>query len=297
MVSIMVSLACVPAFNEGKNIAKLVKNCLNYVDKVVVYDDGSTDNTKFKAENAGAFVIRSEKNQGKGAALKSLFSISKFLNVDIMTTIDADGQFLPEEIPNLMEPISDKKFDIVIGNRFKSNNKIPKYRKFGNDFLDKITEFASDSNIEDTQSGFRSYSKKAIEKIHFNTKGFGADAEILLSAVKLGLTISEKPITVIYDTGGRTSTKNPISHTSEVIVSLIEEISLKRPLKFLGLPGIVLIGIGIIFLINTVSIFNDTRYFSVPNTMVSFSFLVIGIIMLLMSVLLYSVSRMNAKSQ
>ena len=163
--------------------------------------------------------------------------------------------------------------------------------------LDKITKIASELNIEDTQSGFRAYSKNAIDVVTFSSSGFGADAEILSSVAENNLKISEEPISVLYNTGGKTSTKNPVSHTSEVIFSLIEEISLKRPLKFLGLPGIVLIGIGITFLINTVSLFNDTRYFSVPNTMVSFSFLIIGIIMLLMSVLLYSVSKVNVKSK
>ena len=80
------------------------------------------------------------------------------------------------------------------------------------------------------------------------------------------------------------------------LVSLIEEICLKKPLKFLGLPGMVLVGIGIIFLINTLSLFNDTNYFSVPSTMISLSFLIIGIIILLMSVLLYSVSKISSNT-
>jgi len=293
----MITVACIPAFNEEQHIARIIRSCSKHVDKVIVCNDGSTDNTESEANSAGAYVINHSTNMGKGKSMKSLFELCKLMNADIVVTIDGDGQLDPNEIPKLIKPIEEKKSDIVIGNRFKSNNKIPKYRKLGNDMLDKITKIASELNIEDTQSGFRAYSKNAIDVVTFSSSGFGADAEILSSAAENNLKISEEPISVLYDTGGKTSTKNPVSHTSEVIVSLIEEISLKRPLKFLGMPGMVLIGIGIIFLINTVSLFNDTRYFSVPNTMVSFSFLVIGIIMLLMSVLLYSVSRVNAKSK
>ena len=293
----MFVIACIPAFNEEQHIASVVRSCSKHVDKVIVCNDGSTDNTASEANSSGAYVINHLANMGKGKSMKSLFELCELMNADIVVTIDGDGQLDPNEIPKLIQPIKEKNSDIVIGNRFKSNNKIPKYRKFGNDMLDKITKMASKLQIEDTQSGFRAYSKKAIEKIHFTTNGFGADAEILLSALEQELMISEEPVIVIYDTGGRTSTKNPISHTSEVVVSLIEEISLKRPLRFLGLPGMILIGIGIIFLINTITLFNDARYFSVPNTMISFSFLVIGIIMLLMSVLLFSVSRVNTKSR
>jgi len=291
----MLSIACIPAYNEEKNIAKLIGDCFKYVDKVVVYDDGSTDETKSKAEKAGAFVIRSEINQGKGMALQSLFKISKLISADVMITIDADGQFLPEEIPKLMQPIIDKKYDIVIGNRFKSNNKIPKHRKFGNDFLDKISKIASNSKIEDTQSGFRSYSKESLQKIHFITPGFGADAEILLNALDNELKISEMPVTVMYDTGGRTSTKNPISHTSEVMISLFEEISIRHPLKFLGIPGIILLIFGIGFFINAISLFNDTRYFSIPLTMISIGTILSGLFLFLMSILLYAITQTRKK--
>ena len=85
----------------------------------------------------------------------------------------------------------------------------------------------TDLPIRDTQSGFRAYSKKAIDLIEFSNDGFTADSEILISASENGLRISEEKITVIYDTGHKTSTKNPVSHAGGVLGSLIELISLK----------------------------------------------------------------------
>jgi len=289
------TIACIPAYNEEPNIKKTIENVEKFVDKVIVCDDGSNDNTVLEAENAGAYVIKCQKNRGKGSALKELFKFAKSANVDIMVTIDADGQFVADEIPLLVKPIAEQKSDIVIGYRFDDKTEMPKYRKFGNEFLDKITNLAEDIRVKDTQSGFRTYSKKAINTISFNTNGFGSDSEILISAAKNNLKISEEKITVIYKTGGRTSTKNPISHTSEVVISIVEQIAIRHPLKYLGIPGIVLIATSIIFGINLITLFNETRYFSIPITFIVLGSLVIGVLLILVGALLYSIGMIKNK--
>jgi len=284
-------LVCIPAYNEGRVISDLIKRIMSFVDIVVVCDDGSSDNTSIEAKNAGADVIKHEKNLGKGAALKSLFNYAKKTDADIIITIDGDGQFLPEEIPKLVKPILEKRADIVVGYRFDSEEDMPKYRKVGNKLLDKMTNIASELPIRDTQSGFRSYSRKAIDSINFHTKGFGADSEILIDASKKGLKISEEKVKVIYDTGGKTSTKNPISHSSDVIGSLLEQIALVHPLKYLGIPGLILFAIGIAYSIVVIAIFNEDRYFSIPSTLVAVASLITGLMLLLMSVVLFSIAR------
>jgi glycosyltransferase involved in cell wall biosynthesis len=291
-------IACIPAYNEERNIAKTIRNVAKFVNQVIVCDDGSTDNTVSEAENTGAHVIKLQKNAGKGAALKEIFKFAKSSNIDIMITIDADGQFVPEEIPLLLKPIIEKKSDIVVGYRFDDKTEMPKYRKIGNKFLDKITNLAENMGVRDTQSGFRSYSKKAVEIINFKADGFGADSEILIDAIQKKLKISEEKVTVIYNTGGRTSTKNPISHTIEVITSVVEKIALKHPLKYIGIPGIVLIFTSIIFGINLTTMFNETGYFSIPITFIVLGTLVVGTMMILMSILLYSVgtNRINSRN-
>ena len=284
------TLACIPAYNEEGRIGNTVLEVSQYVDQVIVCDDGSSDNTRNEAKSAGAYVIKHQNNLGKGATMKTLFEFAKASNADIMITIDADGQFLPKEIPKLIKPITEQNIDVVIGNRFDDKKEMPKYRKIGNKFLDKITNLAEDLDIKDTQSGFRSYSKLAIDKIEFTADGFGADSEILIDAAKKELRLSEERVTVIYNTGGRTSTKNPIAHTSEVVVSVVEQIALRHPLKYLGVPGIVLIITSIIFGINLITVFNETRYFSVPITFIVLGTLIIGTMLVLMGVLLYTIT-------
>ncbi len=288
---LMYKLACIPTFNEEGVIEKVIEKTLHHVDKVIVCDDGSSDNTAQKAKDAGAHVIKHEKNLGKGAAMKTLFEYVKKNQADIIVTIDGDGQFLPEEIPQLIIPILEKKADIVIGYRFEDNEEMPAYRKFGNKMLDKMTNLATDLPFRDTQSGFRAYTKNAIEQIEFVTNGFGADSEILVSASKKGLKISEKKVTVLYDTGSKTSTKNPVSHTTGVVSSLIELIALQKPLRYLGIPGIVLIIIGVIYSGVVIAIFNETRFFSVPSTLVALGSLMVGLILLLTSLVLFVIIR------
>lgn len=284
-------LACIPAFNEEGIIGKLVKETLQYVDSVVVCDDGSSDNTSIEAEDAGAYVISHKKNLGKGSALKSLFKYAKNFPTDIVITLDGDGQFLPKEIPKLCQSIINKNADIVIGYRFDSATDMPQYRKFGNAVLDKMTNLASDLPFRDTQSGFRSYSKNVINSIKFTTNGFGADSEILIDASKKGFKILEEKITVIYNTGRKTSTKDPISHTSEVISSLMEIILTKHPLKFLGIPGILLLIVGGFLASNVMMIFNETRYFSIPITLITISIFGLGLMLLLVSGILFTLNK------
>lgn len=287
----MLKIACIPVYDEERTISNIVRRSLQFVDQVVVCDDGSTDKTVELASASGAQVIKHQKNSGKGAALKSLFQYAKQVNADVIVTLDGDGQFLPEEIPKLIDPIIRYHYDIVIGYRFDNTTDMPYHRKVGNKLLDKVTNLASELPFRDTQSGFRAYSKKALNSINFLTNGFGADSEILIDASKKGLKISEEKVTVIYNTGGKTSTKNPVSHSGDVVGSIIELVALKHPLKYLGIPGFILLIIGVIYSVVVISIFNSTRYFSIPSTMLALGSLLLGLMLLLMSVVLFSINR------
>jgi glycosyltransferase involved in cell wall biosynthesis len=283
-------IVCIPAFNEENMIGTIVKKSKQFADKVIVCDDGSTDETFKNAQNAGAEVLKHKKNEGKGAAMKTLFEHVKKIEAKVIVTIDGDGQFLTEEIPKIMKPILDDDVDIVIGYRFDDTTEMPTYRKMGNKMLDKFTNLAAELPFRDTQGGFRAYSKNAINSIKISTKGFGVDSEILVDASNKGLKISEEKVTVIYNTGYETSTKAALPHTGEVLGSLIELIAIKHPLRYLGIPGVTLMITGIIFAIFVLITFNEIRYFSIPYTLISVATTIIGLILLLMSVVLYSIS-------
>ena len=289
----MVTVACLPAYNEEQKIYDIVKNTSKFVDKVIVCDDGSNDQTFENAKKAGALVTKNENNKGKGAAMRTLFDYAKKIDGDIIITMDSDGQFLPEEIPKLVNSLIENNADIVTGYRFADEKDMPRYRKFGNKVLDKVTNLAIEIPVRDTQSGFRAYSKKAINSIKFNADGYGADSEILINASKKGLKILEEPVTVIYNTQGKTSKKDPVSHSTSVVTTLVELVAIKQPLRYLGIPGFILLIIGIIYSVVVIAIFNDTRYFSLPSTLVALGSLVMGLMLLMMSAVLYSINRGN----
>lgn len=276
----MTILVAIPAYNEEVAIGSVVLRSLKYADDVIVVDDGSTDNTAEVAELAGAQVVKHEKNGGYGAALRTCFDTARKVGADIMIIIDADGQHSPDDIPRMIEKMVASKSDIVIGSRFVdgngSNQKIPAYRKFGMKVLDTATVAGSGLNVTDTQSGFRAYSRKAIERIRIGEGGMGAGSEILIEAADQNLKISEVPIKVRYDLKG-TSSKNPIAHGLSVLRSIIGFISQKKPMLFFGAPGLIMLGIGVLTCFEGLRIFYASSY-------MPFGHLLLGIIGITMGI-------------
>ena len=124
-------LACIPAYNEENSISEIATKSLPHVERVVVCDDGSTDNTAKLARNAGAIVI-TQTNQGYGAAISSLFDYARKENAQIMITLDGDGQHNPDQIPLLIDALTEHNVDVAIGSRFLGENtKASGYRKTG----------------------------------------------------------------------------------------------------------------------------------------------------------------------
>lgn len=283
-------LVCIPAFNESKTIAQVIMKSKRYADEIIVYDDGSADDTYEVAESAGATVIRNTKNNGYGAAIKSLFQAAKQQNADIMVTLDSDGQHDPDQIPQIIEPLLKQGFDLVIGSRFLDSNgkeKVPRFRSFGIKTITKLTQAASYHGITDSQSGFRAYNKNALSKINLFEDGMAVSTEILIRASENKLLTTEVPITINYDIKD-TSTHNPISHGIGVLYSVFQFISLRHPMVFYGLPGIILLGIAAFFLKNALNLFSKTGYVSTNMILISVGIAVIGIVLLATAAILYT---------
>ena len=281
-------VALIPAYDNGSAIGGVVAEAARHVDAVLVCDDGSSDETAAKAKERGATVLRHGKNRGKGAALRTLFEKARQMGADRACTIDGDGQFDPSEIPRLLGAQKDSGADVVVGYRFDDRTEMPRYRRLGNRFFDKMTNMAVDVSVRDTQSGFRVYSKRALEQVTFKSDGFAADSEIIIDAARRGLSMSEQKITVTYGEGAIHS-QNPVSHGYGIFSTLLEHVVIRHPLKLLGIPGLVLFVLGIGYSAVVISIFNDIGYFSVPSTLVALGALVCGLILLFMSVVLYAI--------
>ncbi len=283
-------LACIPAYNEEQYIQDVIKKSLPHVDSVIVCDDGSTDNTAKLAKDAGAIVI-SQKNQGYGAAIATLFEYARNQNAQIMITLDGDGQHNPDQIPLLIDAITTHNVDVAIGSRFLDDStKASGYRKTGIKIITSASNYGTNFKVSDSQSGFRAYSKDAIDAIHPTEQGMSVSTEILLKISNKGLSIAEVPITISYN--GDTSEQHSVPHGISVLANTIKYISIKHPLKFYGIPGIVLITAGIVL----ASIFLDAYlnqqtvfYGSLLGSVILF---LLGSILSVTSIILFSMANL-----
>ena len=206
----MKTIAAIPCYNEGLAIGSVVLKlkARKYVDVVLVVDDCSTDGTVEVATAAGAVVVSHEANKGYGAAIQSCFNYAKENNFDVMVILDGDGQHDPSYIPGFIEAMKTGEADVVIGSRFLAKNKlssIPKYRIVGMKVLNLFTRLVGKVKTTDSQSGYRAYSRRAIEKIKITNHdmGAGSESEILTQSKNYNLKVVEIPIDVRYDIGGK----------------------------------------------------------------------------------------------
>ena len=278
----------IPAYNEEKNIASIIVKLKKIVDTIIVCNDGSNDSTSEIAKNLGVIVIDHSKNLGYGAGIHSIFRKAKEINSDVLVTIDADGQHRIEDIKKVVEPIEKGEADLIIGSRFlgTTQKQIPEYRKIGIKLITKVTNSSLKNKITDSQSGFRAYSKNVVSKLNVSDIGMGISTEILIKSSAHGFRIAEVPITVLYD--GDTSTHNPVSHGTSVLFSTLKYTSIEHPLKFYGIPSVILLIIGATFSYFAVQYYVEIGRLSTNLTIVSAAVVLIGIVLLITAILLYS---------
>jgi glycosyltransferase involved in cell wall biosynthesis len=236
-------IAGLPAFNEEHYIGSIILKTRQYVDEVIIVDDGSNDRTAEIARLAGATVIQHKQNMGYGASIQSLIAKAKKIKPDIFVLLDADSQHNPDEIPALINPISEG-FDIVIGSRYARREDVPRYRRFGQRIISNFSRVLSGEQVSDSESGFRAFSGKAIASLTLKESGMAVSAETISRASEEGLKITEIPISIRYTTDS--STLNPFLHGFEVLSRIIVMISEKRPLFFFGLGGIIITALGLV---------------------------------------------------
>jgi glycosyltransferase involved in cell wall biosynthesis len=291
-------VACIAAYNEEKTIASVLVKAMKHVDKVIVCDDGSTDMTGEIASRLGAEVIRHEKNRGKGAALKTMFTYVKQLNPDVVITLDADGQHDPDEIPRLLKPIIGGEAEMVIGSRYVEGSKtdMPLYRRIGLKLIDFTGKRSYGGAVKDAQSGFRAFTSRILDSmLECEAKGYGVETEQLVLAVKGGFKVMEVPITVKYKGLEKTSKKNPVAHGAEIIGLVLRIIVEERPLLFFGVPAALLLMLGLASGVYLLWYFNETRYFSIPVALITLGALFTGITLFITSLILYAISRLKGK--
>jgi glycosyltransferase involved in cell wall biosynthesis len=200
----------IPAYNEEKNIGRVIKAVLDRGYAVLVVDDGSTDRTPELIRSTGAPSILSPINMGKGASLKRGLKRIRGSSYRAAILLDADGQHPIEESERFVAAM-DAGADLVIGSRMDDTRGMPLIRVATNKFMSSIISWAAGQRVNDTQCGYRALSRAAIEKIELYSDRFETESEMIFSAADAGLKIASVPISCVY--GDEVSHIRPVQDT------------------------------------------------------------------------------------
>jgi glycosyltransferase involved in cell wall biosynthesis len=283
-------VALIPAYNEARFIGSLVLSVRNHVTTVVVVDDGSTDETAEIARRAGATVIQHQTNQGKAAAVNTGFRYIRQLEPQAVVMLDGDGQHRADDVPAMLAPIISDSADLVVGSRFlQVKSVIPVYRQVGQHGLTLATNFASGVSLSDSQSGYRAFSRKALELLRFGQQGFSIESEMQFLAGEHKLRIVEVPIQVCYNEPAK---RNPMTHGIQVLNGILRMIGQIRPLLFFTLLSLpVLIG-GTLLGLYVIDIYIRTRQLAIGYALITVLLSEVGMLLFFTGIILHSTRGM-----
>jgi glycosyltransferase involved in cell wall biosynthesis len=210
----------IPAYNEARTIRDLVERTLRQVRRVIVVDDGSTDDTAQVLHGLPITLLRHATNEGKASSLWDGMQEARSHAIVGIVTLDGDGQHLPEDIPRLLECFRQSPNTIVIGARLHEKANIPRYRYNANRFANFWIAWAAGYPIVDSQSGFRIYPAGLLDQVkvaHHRASGFVFESEILIEAGRHGITSLPILIPAIYMRQARASHFRPVADTLHIV--------------------------------------------------------------------------------
>lgn len=212
----------IPAYDCAATIADVVAGARRHVERVLVVDDGSGDDTAARAAGAGAEVLRQGRNTGKGAALRAGLEWLAARGAERVLTMDGDGQHLAEQIPVLLEASAQAPHALIVGARQIDPAAVQPIRQFGNRFANRWVEIASGQALPDTQSGFRVYPMPETLALGARTGHFAFETEVLIRAVRGGLLVISVPVRAYNPPAAeRVSHYRPVVDTVRIIAVVL----------------------------------------------------------------------------
>ena len=200
----------------------IIEGVLVYTEDVIVVNDGSTDVTAEVLENFPQIQqINLLQNKGKGNALRQGFKHADSLGYRYAITIDSDGQHFPEDIPVFLQALMEAKDDeelLLIGARNMKQEGVPGKSSFGNKFSNFWFWVETGIKLQDTQSGYRLYPIRQLQKKRFYTKKFEFEIEVIVKAAWMGITVKNVPVRVLYDAKERVSHFRPFKDFTRISI-------------------------------------------------------------------------------
>ncbi len=209
----------IPTYNNAKTLQKVIDGVRVYTSRIIVVNDGSTDETSAILQQYPQLWIESHsRNQGKGKAIQTGFSKALKEGFDYAITIDSDGQHYPDDIPGFVKEIEENGEALIIGSRNMTQEGIPKGSSFGNRFSNFWFRFETGVKLTDTQSGFRLYPIKKLQNLKFFTTKYEFEIEIIVRAAWKGIPVKNIPVKVLYDEAERVSHFRPYKDFARISV-------------------------------------------------------------------------------
>jgi glycosyltransferase involved in cell wall biosynthesis len=243
----------IPALNEAATIGQVITQAprdlpgVTVVD-VIVVDDGSTDDTALLARRAGAQVVSFATNQGNGAAVLAGVRAALEQGADLVVTIDADGQFNPLDIAELVKPILDGRAEFVTCSRFARPDRIPHMplvKLWGNAAVTRLTNFIAGTHITDSSCGFRAYTRDTALKMNvYSEFDYAQEALITLSAQGVRIDEVSLPVRGVREFGKSRIASNLFRFAGKCLSTLLRTMRDFRPLMFFGTLGVAFFAIG-----------------------------------------------------
>jgi glycosyltransferase involved in cell wall biosynthesis len=196
---------------RSARVAEVVRGVAARGFDVLVVDDCSSDRTGDLARQAGATVVRHDRNRGKGAALSTGFAWAAAKGYEAVVTLDGDGQHAPDEISRFVSAWRSTGADIIVGTRMWNRRGMPPARALTNWFMSLVLSSLAGRKLTDTQCGYRLIRTPLWPRLVVSTVGFDSESEMLVRACRLGLRVREVPVSTIY--GDEVSSIRPFRDT------------------------------------------------------------------------------------
>ena len=190
----------IPTYNNAYTLPRVVDETLGYCDRMIVVNDGSTDNTLELLRNMSykPDIISYKENKGKGYALKRAFSFALARGYRYAITLDADGQHYPSDIPRFLEALEKNPGAVILGSRLLKQENMPGKNTFANRFSNFWFALQTFRRLPDTQTGFRLYPLDRMKKMRLYTTRYETELEILVRLVWKRVPIVPLSIRVFY---------------------------------------------------------------------------------------------------
>jgi glycosyltransferase involved in cell wall biosynthesis len=283
-------VVAIPAYNEDRFIGSLVLKLRARNRRVLVVDDGSIDATAELAESAGATVVRHPSNLGKTAAVETIFEEARRMNADALVLLDGDSQHDPSEVDQLAEPILKGEADMVVGSRFVGvRSEIPRWRVAGQHALTMVTNIGSGLHLSDTESGYRAFSRRAIDEMRFKGRGFAIEPATQFQAKQRGWKVLEVPIRVHYELPMK---RNPVWHGMGQLDAIFRLVAEHRPLLFFSAPGLALVLAGLLLGLYVTRIYEATTQLAVGYALITVLMSVVGVLTMFTGIVLHAMRLM-----